>query len=182
MAEPLRPAANKTYGRENWIFVPTIASAALAPTVAELTGASSLDITRIAFADGAPNPTQSTEVVEQQSRVGDTETYEFVGSTKYSGGTMDYQFNPQGAAASDGVKLWEKLQNVGGATVSGFLVRRLGVGRAVTPAAGQFVDAYPVEFGPSIPGKKGDGANGETSAQNTFAITAQPAFKVAVLA
>jgi hypothetical protein len=181
MAEPLKPAANKTYGRENWIFVPTIASAALAPTVAEVTGASSLDITRIAFRDGAPNITQNTNLVEQQQRLGDTDTFEFIGTTKYSGGVMDYQFDPQGAAASDGVKLWEKIQNAPG-TVTGFLVRRLGVGRAVTPIAGQFIDAIPVEFGPSLPGKKGDGESAETSAQCSFAVTAKPAFKVAILA
>lgn len=181
MPEPLRPAANKAFGRENWIFIPTIGSATLAPTVAEATGAAALDITGIAFADGAPAPSQNTELVEQLRRAGDTEVAQFIGTTSYAGGAMDYQFNPQAAAASDGVKLYEKIKNAPG-TVTGFLARRLGVDRAANIVAGQFLDVYPVEFGPSMPGKKGDGANSETSATTTFAITAKPAFKVAVLA
>lgn len=181
MAEPLRPAPAKLYGRENWIFIPTIASGTLAPTVAEASGASSLDITRIAFADGAPEPSQSTNLVDQNRRFGDTTLAQFVGTTTYAGGQMTYQFDQQGAAASDPVKAWEKFKNTSG-TVTGFLAKRSNLPRATAPAAGQFVDVYPVEIGPSMPTKSGDGENAEGAAVCTFAITGDPAFKVAILA
>lgn len=178
MAEPLRPAANKVYARENWIFVPTIASATKAPTAAEITGASSLDITNIVFNSGAPSPTKTTNRAKRERRLGDTVVTEFIGETNYEGGDIVYQLDPQAAAASDGKKAWEKIP----AGTTGFLCRRLGVGKATTPVAGQFVDTYPVEFGPSMPSKAGDGEGAETAAESTFAITDTPAFNVAILA
>lgn len=175
MAEPLRPTPAKTYGRKNWIFVPTIASAA-APTAAELTAASALDITNIAFADGEPTPTQSTNLVAQQRRVGDTTENQFVGTTTYAGGDMTYALDPQAAALSSGVKAWETL----GAGTTGYLVRRLGVSKATAVTAGQFVDVFPVEFGPSMPTESGDGESREAAAVCTFAIVGQPQFRKAV--
>lgn len=181
MPEPMRQAAAKLYGRENWDFVPTIASATLAPTVAEASGASSLDITNTVFADGSPNPTKNTNVVDQQRRFGDTIIGQFVGTTTFGGGEITYAYDPQGAAASNPVKLWEKWLNSSG-TVTGFLVRRQNVPKATAFTAGQFVDVYPVEIGPSMPGKSGDGEAAEGAATCTFAITSQPQFKVAILA
>ncbi|UUW88402.1 phage tail tube protein [Pimelobacter simplex] len=181
MPEPLRTAPAKLYGRRNWIFVPTIASATLAPTVAEASGASSLDITNIAFLDGAPNPTAETALVEMERRFGDTLVFEGIGETKYSGGDITYAFDAQGVAASNPVKLWEKWLNVSG-TVTGFLVDRMNVPKSTAIAAGQFVHVYPAEIGPSMPGGKGEGPTAEGSATCKWAATAQPAFKVAVLA
>ena len=181
MTEPLRPDATKVYGRENWIIVPAVSGYATGtgPTVAEVTGASSLDVTRIVFADGVPEPGQTTNLVEQKKRLGDTTSAQFVGDTTYSGGELTYAFNPQGATGSDGVKLWEKIKDGG----PFFLIRRMGLGRAVTPAAGQFVDVYKVEFGPSKPTKSGDAEAGEAAAMCTFAITdPNPVFKTAILA
>lgn len=176
MAEPLRPAAAKLYGRRNIIFVPTIASATLAPTVAEVTGVSSLDITLIAF--DAPSPTQNTNRVTQERRFGDTLTFEYVGTTSYQGGDFTYQFDSQGAALSSGVKAWEKFY----AGLTGFFVDRQNVARATTPVAGQFVHVWPVEIGPSIPVPVGDGETEEGAAQATYAVTSTPGFKLAILA
>lgn len=177
MAEPLRPAATKTYGRENWIFVTAVSSIA-APTAAEVNAAGGIDITNIAFADGAPNPTQSTNLVTMQRRFGDTTETQFVGTTTYTGGEVTYQLAPQAAALADGVKLWEKI----GTGTTGFLIRRQGVARATAPAAGQFVDVFPVEFGPSMPTKSGDGESAEAAAVCSFAVTSTPAFRVAIAA
>lgn len=177
MAEPLRPAATKVYGKENWVFVPTIGDIT-APTAAEVTAVSALDISRIAFASGAPTPSQSTNLATQERRLADTTETQFIGTTTYAGGEMTYQFNPQGAAASDDVKLWEKIPE----GTTGYLVRRLGVARATALAAGQFVDVYPVEFGPSMPTKAGDGESAEAAAVCTFAVTSAPAFKKAIAA
>lgn len=178
MTTPTRPAATKLYGRENWVFLLTVNTTA--PTAASINAGTGLDITNIVFADGAPAPTQNTNLVDQNRRYGDTTTSQFVGTTTYAGGTMTYQFNPQGAAASTGVKLWEKIQNSPG-TVTGYLVNRQGIDAATTPAAGDFVDIYPVEFGPSMPTKQGDGEAAEGAATVTFAVTSAPVFKIALV-
>lgn len=178
MPEPLRPAPAKVYTRQNWIFIPTIASATLAPTVAEATAASALDITNIAFADSAPTPAQNTNLVEQNRRLGDAALYQFVGTTTFTGGEVTMQFDPQGAAASDAVKAWEKFA-AGGLT--GFMARRLNVAKATNVIAGQFLDVYPCEFGPFMTTTSGDGEGAEAAMVGSWAITNQPKFKVAVL-
>lgn len=180
MAEPLRPAATKTYGKKNWLFIPTWAAytSGTGPTAAEINSASGLDITRIVFADGAPSPTQNTNLVEQQRRWGDTQVAQFVGETNHVGGQMEYQMASQAAALADGVKLWELIP----AGTTGFLVRRLGVARATTPAAGQFVSGWAVEFGPSLEMEKGEGENAESGAMCMFAVTSPPVLRVAVAA
>ena len=175
MAEPLRPTPAKTYGRENWLFVPTIANVA-SPLATELGAASAIDITNIVFNDGAPTPSQSTNLVSQNRRFGDTTESQFVGTTTYAGGEMTYALDPQAASGSAGKKVWEAL----GAGVSGYLVRRQGVSKATAPTTGQFVDVYPVEFGPSMPTRSGDGEASEAAAVCTFAVTSAPAFNKAV--
>lgn len=178
MPEPLRPTAAKTYGRENWVFLPTIASAALAPTAAEFNGASTLDITRIVFAGDEPSVNASTNRVKQERRAGDTEEYEFIGSTTYEGGEFVASLSPQGAAASDGKKAWEKFP----AGTTGFFAKREDVARATSGVAGQFLSwVVPVEFGPPIPTKRGEGESAQSAFKSTFAVTGAPAFNVAIL-
>ena len=174
MTEPLRPAATKTHGRENWVFVPTIASTT-APTALEINGASALDITRIVFASTG-TPTQSTNRVSQEKRLGDTTVYEFIGDSTVTGGDMLYAFAPQAIAGADGKKFYEKIPN----GTAGFLVERRGIPRATTPAAGQFVNVYPVEFGPSFPAKAGDAETSEAAMTVTFAVTGDVAINVAL--
>lgn len=179
MAEPPRPAPAKTYGKENWIFIPAIASAALAPTVAEATAASGLDITNTVFADAAPDPSKTTNRAQQGRRFGDTSQFEFIGSTVYTGGDIQYAVDTQAAPASAGRKMWETIPD----GTTGFLARRQGVARATAVAAGQTLAAvYPVEFGPSDPKDHGDAEASESGAMATFAITGQPKFMVVVLA
>lgn len=179
MPEPLRPAPAKTYTRENWLYLPAIASPTLAPTVTEATAASALDITNIAFADNAPNPEVTTEMAKQNRRLGDSVIYEFVGETEITGGQVVMAFNSQAAAESDDVAAWE-LFAAGG--VTGFLVRRLNVPKATNITAGQFVHVYPAEFGPFVPTKAGEGTSAEEAMTGSFAVTGPPAYKVAVLA
>lgn len=180
MADTLRPAATKTYGKKNYILIPTWAGfdSGTGPTVAEITSTSGLDITRIVFADGAPNPTQTTNLVEQQRRWGDTQTAEFIGETKHSGGQMDYALAPQAAALADGVKLWELIPE----ETQMFLVRRLGVARATTPVATHRVTGWKIEFGPSLEIEKGDGAAAEAAATCMFAVLGPPVQRVAIQA
>jgi hypothetical protein len=178
MADPTRPTAVKLYGRENWIILLTVTASA--PTVAQVTSGTGLDVTNMVFVDGAPDPQQSTNLVDQVRRFGDTTTTQFVGTTTHTGGQITYQFNPQGAAASTGKRMWEKLLNAPG-TVTGYLVNRQGIDKASTPVAGEFVDVYPVEFGPSKPTRAGSGENAEGAAMCTFAITSAPTFNVAIV-
>ena len=53
-------------------------------------------------------------------------------------------------------------------------------GSATAPTAGQFVDVFPVEFGPSMPTKQGDGESSEAAAMCSYAITSAPAFNKAL--
>lgn len=176
MAEPLRPTPASLYGKENWIFVLTVAAGTLIPTALEANAATGLDITNILFADTA-KPSQTTNRVTQERRVGDTVLAEFIGSTTYQGGEMHYQFDPQAALASNGKKAFEKFTAAG---TSGFLIERLGVAKATTPAAGQFVNVYPVQIGPSFPARAGDNETAEAGMTATFAVTAAPAISVAL--
>lgn len=176
MAAPIRPASSKSYGREKWQFVPTIASI-VAPTITEINAVSGLDISCMLFEPSA-RPTASTNLVDRERRICDTVTFQQVGTTTYAGGEMIAAVDPQAAAASDGKKAWEKF--VEGTT--GFLVRRLGILVATDFAAGQFVDVFPVEFGVPVPGTVGDGEARENSFSVTFAITSTPAFIKAIAA
>lgn len=179
MTEPTRPAATKLYLKENWVFVPSggIASATLAPTVAEITAGTVLDFTNIVFDDGAPEPGMTTNRVREKARYGDASTGEFIGETSHEGGDMTYVLNPQGAAGSSGKKMWEKIPE----GTTGFLVRRQGIGKATAFAAGQFIDNWPVEFGPSKPVKAGEREAAQGAAMCTYAV-GTPAFNIAVLA
>src|SRR5690349_20072716 len=145
MAEPIRPTAAKTFGRTNWIYVPTIANTA-APTAAEVNSASGLDITNMLYADQFDGVTAEPSRVAAPRRIGDTESYEGFGTTTYGIGDLVYSFDPQAAGGSNGKKAYEKFP----AGTSGYLVRRSNVAKATTPAAGQFVSIYPVTFGAQL--------------------------------
>lgn len=180
MAEPLRPAATKTFGYKNYILIPTWATytAGTGPTVAETNSASGLDITRIVFDGGGPFVTQATNLVEQQRRWGDTTVSEFVGTTKYSGGQLDYALASQAAPAADGVKLFELIP----AGTIMYLIRRLGIARATTPIATHRISGVRVEFGPSLEIEHGDGENAEAGATCMFAVLDPPVQRVAIVA
>lgn len=175
MAAPIRPVSTKAYGREKWLWIPTIAATTGIPTSAEVAAASGLDISCMLFTSTG-RPTKNTNLVEKERRICDTTTYQQVGTTTYTGGEMLAAFDQQGAAASNGVKAWEKFPE----GTTGYLVRRLGIIVATDLAAGQFVDTFPVEFGPPFPIIQGDGESAEVGFSSTFAITGPPALKVAI--
>src|SRR4029077_19229977 len=120
------------YTRDKWAFVPTIASAALIPTTAEVTAVGSLDISLMAF-DATGKPAQNTNRPTKPKRLGDAAVYEQIGDVTFTGGTMLVQLDPQSAALSNGKKAWEKF--VAGTT--GFLVRRIGIAIATDFTTGQ---------------------------------------------
>lgn len=181
MPEPYRPARAKLYKRQNKIFIPAWAgyTAGTGPTVAEMTGASILDLTRVMFADSPLDPTMNTELVDEPANFGDDDIYQMVGRTTWGGGSFTYMLSPQAATGSDGKKAWEKFLNSTG-PVTGFLIDRMDVFRSTDVAAGQFVDGYPIEVGPSKPTKVGQGAGAVAGAMAFFAVTAAPRLNVAV--
>lgn len=165
MAAPIRPNPVKTFGKDKWVFVATIANTA-APTAAECTAGTVLDVTMMAF-DGEGYPTSSTNRPVLERRIGDTIVYEQIGIQNVTGGTMLFQIQPQAAGASDGKKAYEKF--IAGTT--GYFVRRMGTAVATDLAAGQFVTVYPVEFSAPFPTTVGEGESAEAAFQSEYAIT-----------
>lgn len=175
MAAPIRPAATKAFTREKWQFVPVIANTS-APTLVEIIAAAGLDVSCYLF-DSTARPGQNTNTVTLERRVCDGAQYEQIGITTYSGGEALWALDPQAAAGSDGKKAWEKLTP----GTKGFFVRRLGIDVNTDFAVGQFVDVFPVELGPAMPTKAGDGEAAEVAATQTFAVTSAPAFVKAIV-
>jgi hypothetical protein len=176
MAAPIRPASSKAYGREKWQFVPTLSSTT-APSLAQVNAVTALDISCYLFESSA-RPTGSTNLVDRERRVCDTQTFQQIGTTSFAGGEMIAALDPQAVAASDGKKAWEKFPE----GTTGYLVRRLGIDVNTDFAVGQFVDVFPVEFGVPVPGTTGDGESRENSFTSTFAITGPPSFVKALVA
>lgn len=180
MPAPQRPDATKAYLRDKWIWVPEGTYDPAAPSLAILTGASALDVTKMFYASSA-RPTQSTNLARAPKRLGDGETYEFVGESQATIGEVRYSFNPQGAALSLGVKAFETFGGeTGGA--KGFLVNRLGIDRDTDLATAQFVTSYPAEAGPPIEVPEGDAEGAEVAIAQTFAQTGPKRMKKAIVA
>lgn len=177
MAEPIRPDATSLFGKSNWLFVPGGCANPAAPTATELAAASTLDMTRIVFASSG-SPTATTNRVRAERRLGDTDSFEFIGETQWTGGDFLYAVADQAAAGDDGKKMYETIP----AGTTGDLIRRRGVDRATAPTAGQFVHVYPAEFGPSIPVDQGEGEAAEAAMTVGVAVTGPPNIMVAVVA
>ena len=176
MTAPIRPASEKAYGREKWVYLAACAAVG-APTAAEVGAGTILDISCMLFGDSG-RPSQTTNRVKKAKRVCDTVVYEQIGDTSYEGGEIKYAFTSQGAAASNGVKAWEKFPS----GTTGFLVQRTGIDVNTDLATGQFVNVFPVEFGPPMPTIEGSDEAAETAAVQTIAVTSTPSFKVAIVA
>lgn len=166
MAAPVRPNSTKAYLRDKWVFVPTGTYDPSAPSLAILNAATALDVTKMFFASSA-RPSQSTNLARAPRRLGDGETYEFVGESQRTIGEVRYSFDPQAAALSTGKKAFEKFP----AGTTGFLVNRLGLDRDTDLATGQFVTSYPAEFGPQMETLEGDGEGAEVAIVQTVAQT-----------
>ena len=166
MAAPIRPNGVQTFGKEKWMFVPTIANVA-APTIGELTAGTVLDVTGYLYAEEFEGFTAEPSRVSAPRRVLDTIQYQTLGLTSFSMGDLTYSYGPQSAAASDPKKAMEKL--VEGAT--GYFVRRFGIDADTDFAAGQFVDVVPVELGPQVPVKTAADETGEAAIRQAVAVT-----------
>ena len=110
------------------------------------------------FFDSSADPSLSTNMARAPKRVGDGETYEFVGESQATIGEVRYSFNPQGAALSDGKKAFEKFP----AGTTGFLVYRWGIDRDTDLAVGAVRDLLPGRVRPAAgdPGGRRRGRGG----------------------
>lgn len=176
MAAPLRPTGTKAYLRKKIVFVPTGTYAPDAPSLAIMNAATALDVTKMFYASSA-NPSQSTNMARAPKRIGDGETYEFVGETQVTLGEMRYSFNQQGPALDATVKAFEKFTP----GVTGFLVFRYGIDRDTDLATGQFVTSYPCECGPQLEIEEGDAEGAETGIVQPFAQTGPKSIKKVIV-
>ncbi|EFQ84712.1 hypothetical protein HMPREF0063_10053 [Aeromicrobium marinum DSM 15272] len=142
MAEPIFPAGITSRGNVKLQFVTTIADLD-APSLAEITAVSSLDISCM-LADAGWKPSITQNKGDAKRRICSKAGRKILGETMYELSDLLYSNNPQGAAASDGVKAAEKLVP----NTSGIIVERLALDSIDTDwAVGQFVNLWPVNLG-----------------------------------
>lgn len=175
MAAPIRVAATKTFQREKVVFASAVANYLTALSTAEATAAGNLDISCYLMAEWG-RPAQNTNRVQLTRRLCDGAQYEQIGTTNYTGGELTYAIDPQAAAASNGKKAYEKFPE----GTSGFFIQRLGPAVSLDLAAAQFVNIFPVSFGPQMIQPSSNGEEQEAVVMQSYAITAPPAFNIAI--
>lgn len=176
MAAPIKPALVTAFGNDSWIWVPAIA-APTGPTVAEIEAAAGFNLSCSLFGE-QEGFTATTEKVTLPRRLCETVTFETNGPTSYAAPDLMVAFDPQGAAASNGKKAWEAMDD----NARGFLVRRQGKKATDAVTAGEFVDVVPAQLAVKVPTKTGTGADGVYAFTQAVAITDTPAWNVAVAA
>lgn len=125
-------------GNETVIYVPTIA-VPTAPTVAELTGGTALNL---GYALRAFSPA-SEQGTSEDIRLASTQTFENPGRVRKTLDDITYVYDPQAAVPTASNKHYETLK----LGVTGWLVDRRGIPATTAVAAAQKVDLYPVQFG-----------------------------------
>lgn len=176
MAAPLKPALVQAFGAESWLWVPAVDDIT-APAVTEIEAAAGINLSCSIFGE-QEGISATTEKVTLPRLLCERETYESNGPTTYSMADLQISFSPQGAAASDGKKAWEALDDY----ATGFLIRRQGIDGTTVVATGEFVDVIPAQLAKKVPTKTGTGADGVFSFTVAASITGAPAFNVAVVA
>lgn len=170
------PEGVDAQGNESVIFVPTLANPE-APTVAELTGATAINLS-CALRGFEPGADQASV---PDIRLCSREQYESPGRVTPTIGDITYVYDPQAAGADDPENIHYDTLKQG---VSGYLVDRRGLdARTVAVLAAQIVDVYPVTLGaqrrvpvdPSAEGGKFE------IVQKPF-VSGPPAFDAAVVA
>lgn len=139
MVAPLTPTGIKTQGNVKWVFNAT--SSLTAPSVATWTAAGALDVSNIFYADSGRHMKETAKGPAPR-RVGTTKVWQQTGTDNESFGDLRYVVDPQGAAASDGKKAWEKFPP---GTV-GYFLERLGLSVDTDLAIGQWARVIPVKI------------------------------------
>jgi hypothetical protein len=174
MAAPTRPAAAKVYGKEKWLFAAALSAP---PKVTELTGTGTIDMSCY-FYDDTARPSVTQDGVTAPKRICDTQQFQSMGTAQWGGGNAMYAVDPQADAGDDGKKALEALPE----GTTGWLIKRVGVAVDTDFATGDFVSAYPVEFGVPVDVTEGDGEAAEAAIQQAYVITGPPQIIVSVVA
>lgn len=177
MAAPVRPAGSKAYLRKKIILVKDPAYDPDNPSLAILTGSQALDVTNM-FYESSAKPAQSTNLARAPKRVGDGESYEFVGESQSTIGEIRYAVDPQGEALSDGVKCAEFLPD----GTTGHYVTRRGPDRNDDLALADFVTSRPFEAGPQEEDEEGEAEGAENAYVQTLASTGPKSLRKAIVA
>jgi hypothetical protein len=175
MAAPITPTKKLSNGKDhNWQV--TTLSSTTSPTKVQIDAG--LNVTGVLLADW-DGITASTDKVTLPRVMLETSTTEVNGETTVSAADMQLTYDPQGAAASDGVKAYELLED----GFTGFLVRRQGVANLSSDAVtvGEFVDVLGIDVAGDaiVPGKTTAGPDGVYVVTVPISITSK-SFRKAV--
>ena len=168
MAAPITPTKKLSNGKDH-IWLVTTLSSTTAPTKTQIDAG--LNVTGVLLADW-DGITASTSKVTLPRVMLETATTEVSGETSITAADMQLTYQPQAAAASDGVRAFELLS----AGFVGYLVRRQDVANLASDAVtvGQFVDVFSIDVaaGSVVPGKTTAGPEGIYIATVPVSITA----------
>ena len=167
MAAPITPTKKLSNGKDH-IWLVTTLSSTTSPSAAQINAG--LNVTGCLLADW-DGITASTSKVTIPRVLLETSTTEVNGETTITSADMQLTYQPQAAAAADGVKAYELLS----AGFTGFLVRRQDVANTASDAVtvGQFVDVFSIDVaaGSVVPGKTTSGPEGIYIATVPVSIT-----------
>ena len=175
MAAPTKPALTLAFGTDGWGFVLAVANIN-APTLLELNAVTGFSLSCSVF-DDQGGISATTEKVTLKRLLCETQQFQVNGPTTYDMADLMVSFNPQGAAASAGVKAWETMTD----GISGFLWNRQGVTATTDLVLGQFANIIPVQLGTKTPIKTGSGPGDVFAFNQPVSITSAPAFKKAIV-
>lgn len=175
MAVPTKPALTLAFGKDGWGFIVACANI-LVPTIAELNAVTGFSLSCSLFGE-QEGVSATTEKLTLPRLLCETTQYQVNGPTTYEMADLMVSFNPQGAAASAGVKAWETMVD----GLSGFLWQRQGIDATTDNVAAQFFNIIPVALGTKTPTKTGSDAAGVFAFTVPVSITGKPAFKVAAV-
>lgn len=105
--------------------------------------------------------------------------YEVRGKGKWTGGTMQYEFDPQNP---DDVTHYKHVTALAKGT-RGYLGHRLGLPKTEELDVDQYVDLYPVEFGQQVPVPIDPSTDGQLlQLKQRFFVTGEPILNVKIVA
>lgn len=175
MTAPIRPDGVSAFANEKWIFVKTIANK-LAPTATEINHATAFDLTGVLYAEQFEGPTAESSRVTEPRRVMDSTVTQRSGITTYSISDLFYAIQPQAAAASDGKKAYEALDN----GTTGYVVHVPGVEPDHTVVADDFVVVIPVVTQEGVLVKTSNGEEAQYAIRQPVDVTGSIATLVEV--
>lgn len=173
----LYPEATKAQGNTSVIVVQTIADMTAPELAAEISAASSVDVSCYLYGDFSP--TITTARGEAPRRLCTTQVFQQFGNTTYEVADLQYVYDPQAADSVDANKA--KAALVESSEV--YLVIRYGLSAQNDAiAAGEYVDVWHVRLGPQNHTRTGDGEFDEFAITQSVIALEPPEYGVQVVA